>query len=188
MKLSSEAVIALGANLNVGDDVPVVTLRKALGSLGASGLVIRKVSRFYATPCFPEGMGPEYDNSRACIETDRDPSDLLEVLHAEETEFGRGRTQRWGMRTLDLDLVCFNDCVLPNRAEYDRWRNLPAEAQSRLAHELLVLPQPRVTDCAFVLMPMAEVAADWQDPVLNLRVAQMIGNLRQVGVDAITPI
>ena len=111
-KTCSNAVLALGANLNLRDNEPSVTLRQAIDALERQGVVIRRVSRFFETPCFPAGAGPDYVNAAALIETDLDPTGLLELLHRVEHQFGRAREQRWGMRTLDLDLVCWEDLVL----------------------------------------------------------------------------
>ncbi len=184
----SNTVLALGANLDLGGNEPKATLRLALDALGANGLVIHAVSRFFSTPCFPAGAGPDYVNAAALIETQEKPDDLLEVLHAVEHQFGRERVQRWGMRTLDLDLVAWNDSVLPNRVEFDRWRTLPPRAQRHTAPEQLILPHPRLQDRAFVLVPMADVAPDWRHPVLDKTVTEMIADLPAADVAAVTPL
>ncbi|WP_170333877.1 2-amino-4-hydroxy-6-hydroxymethyldihydropteridine diphosphokinase [Ruegeria arenilitoris] len=186
-KTCSNAVLALGANLNLRDNEPSVTLRQAIDALERQGVVIRRVSRFFETPCFPAGAGPDYVNAAALIETDLDPNGLLELLHRVEHEFGRAREQRWGMRTLDLDLVCWEDLVLPDQAEYKRWFNLAADQQSQVAPDQLIVPHPRLQDRAFVLVPMADIAPDWRHPVLDLTVTEMIARLPAEDVSAVTP-
>ena len=76
------------------------------------------------------------------IETDLDPHALLFVLHKVEQKFGRQREkeQRWGPRTLDLDLIAYDDVAL-DKPE-------------------LTLPHPRLFERAFVLVPLAEIAPD----------------------------
>ncbi|NOD78141.1 MULTISPECIES: 2-amino-4-hydroxy-6-hydroxymethyldihydropteridine diphosphokinase [unclassified Ruegeria] len=184
----SNAVVALGANLNLRGNEPAMTLRNALDAIARQEVVIRSVSRFFATPCFPVGAGPDYVNAAALIATEKSPTELLRVLHAVEHEFGRERIQRWGMRTLDLDLVCFDDLVLPDQAVFDRWLTLPSDAQQNEAPDQLILPHPRLQDRAFVLVPMADIAPDWCHPVLERSVTQMVADLPLAEVEAVTPL
>jgi len=187
-KITSDAVIALGANLNLREHGPKVTLKRGIDAILRQGVVIRAVSRFFETPCFPAGAGPDYVNAAALIETEMTPTDLLHLLHEVEHEFGRERVQRWGMRTLDLDLVCYDDLILPDRAEYDKWLSLAPEVQKQQAPDQLILPHPRLQDRAFVLVPMADVAPDWRHPVLGRTVSEMLLDLPAEDVAAVTPL
>ncbi|KIC41829.1 2-amino-4-hydroxy-6-hydroxymethyldihydropteridine pyrophosphokinase [Ruegeria sp. ANG-S4] len=187
-KSLSEAVIALGGNLSLRGHGPRVTLEQSLSAMVEAGLVIRAASRFFATPCFPAGAGPDYVNAAVLIETDLDPGQLLDLLHRIEHDFGRAREQRWGMRTLDLDLVCWGDLVLPDELEHQRWLTLAPEDQVKSAPEQLILPHPRLQDRAFVLVPMADVAPDWSHPVLGLTARQMVAALPPADVAAVTPL
>lgn len=188
VKSLSKAVIALGANLTLRDNEPKVTLEQSLRAMIDDGLMIRATSRFFATPCFPAGAGPDYVNAAVLIETDLTPQAVLDLLHRIEHEFGRARAQRWGMRTLDLDLVCWGNLVLPDQAEYHRWLTLPPEDQVKSAPDQLILPHPRLQDRAFVLVPMADVAPDWRHPVLGRTVTQMVADLPSGDVAAVTPL
>ncbi|WP_409233607.1 2-amino-4-hydroxy-6-hydroxymethyldihydropteridine diphosphokinase [Ruegeria sp. B32] len=188
VKSMSKVVVALGANLTLRGNGPKVTLAQALEVMEAKGLVIRAKSRLFSTPCFPAGAGPDYVNAAAVIETELDPRGVLDLLHEVEAEFGRARVQRWGMRTLDLDLVCWDDRVLPDLDGYRRWLDLPMDQQVRSAPEQLIVPHPRLQDRAFVLVPMADVAPDWRHPVLDLTVREMIGQLPADEVAAVTPL
>ncbi|KIC40016.1 2-amino-4-hydroxy-6-hydroxymethyldihydropteridine pyrophosphokinase [Ruegeria sp. ANG-R] len=187
-KSLSKAVIALGANLSLRGHGPKVTLEQSLAAMAGAGLVIRATSRFFATPCFPAGAGPDYVNAAVLIETDLTPQGVLDLLHRIEHDFERAREQRWGMRTLDLDLVCWDDLVLPDDAEYQRWLTLAPEDQARCAPEHLILPHPRLQDRAFVLVPMADVAPDWRHPVLDRTVTQMVAALPPGDVAGVTPL
>lgn len=173
----SNAVIALGANLPFDGFAADLTLRKAIQSLVSNDVVIRSVSSFYSTPCFPPGAGPDYINAAISVNTILSPVDLLGRLHEVEQIFGRERVQRWGMRTLDLDLICYEDLVLPDERLFREWLDLPPDQQVRAAPEQLILPHPRLQDRAFALVPMADVAPDWVHPVLGKSVVEMVADL-----------
>lgn len=134
----STACLSLGSNL-----APEANLRSAIAALRARFGGVR-LSQVYRTPAV--GFeGAEFLNAAAVIETDLDPVALDAWLHALEDAHGRDRTApRYGDRTLDIDLVLYDDRVLagPGRLR------LPRE---ELCH-------------AFVLRPLAEIAPDLVEP------------------------
>ncbi len=188
LKSGSNAVIALGGNLPHGNSTPRQTLVRAIGEITDSGLSVKAVSRFYATPCFPPGAGPDYVNAAVLVAGPSDPAAVLRILHGIEARFGRERVQRWGMRTLDLDLVFMGDLVLPDRATQQSWRDLPAAEQVRRTPDRLILPHPRLQDRAFVLVPVRDVAPDWRHPLLGRTVAEMCAALPKADLDGVTPL
>lgn len=173
MRKGQPVMIALGGNVPSKQGDSAHTLQAALQRLEQLGASIEAVSRFYKTPCFPVGAGPDYVNAAARLTCDASPQDILTMLHDVEAYFGRERVRRWGQRTLDLDLIAIGDVVLPDDPTYRAWRDLPLERQTQEAPETLILPHPRIQDRAFVLVPLADVAPDWRHPVSGCTVRQM---------------
>lgn len=167
------ALIALGANIVSPYGPPEVTLHAALGEVAQLVGKVTGKSRFFRTPCFPAGAGPDYVNAAVALSTTLSAPAILSALHRIEADFGRERVQRWGMRTLDLDLLALDALVLPDAATHAAWRALPPDLQKMRAPEELILPHPRLQDRAFVLVPLADVAPDWLHPILRQTVRQM---------------
>jgi 2-amino-4-hydroxy-6-hydroxymethyldihydropteridine diphosphokinase len=151
------AAIALGANL--GDCR--ATLEAALAALDASpGVQVLARSRWYrSAPVGPPQ--PDYVNGCALLAVTLEPEALLKRLLATERRFGRVRGERWGPRHLDLDLLLVGD--------------------QRLVSPHLTLPHPRLRERAFVLVPLAEIAAAWIDPISGQSVAELAAALKGEG-------
>lgn len=138
----SLAYIALGSNL--GD--PPEQLRTALHRLStAPDIKLIAQSRYYrSAPLGPLGQ-PEYCNAVCAVETLLTPLALLERLQAIETDCGRTRDgPRWGARTLDLDMLLYDALIIDTPA--------------------LKLPHPELLNRNFVLVPLAEIAAELELP------------------------
>jgi 2-amino-4-hydroxy-6-hydroxymethyldihydropteridine diphosphokinase len=129
------AFVGLGANL--GD--PVRTLRLAVRALdGLPGSRCIGVSPWYRNPPVGPRDQPDYVNAVAVLRTRLGPRRLLAWLQRIELRHGRVRGQRWGPRTLDLDLLVFGAV--------------------RLASRHLHLPHPRIQERSFVLYPLHDLA------------------------------
>ncbi len=160
--------IALGANLG---DVRS-GLRAALAALAAfPGSRLVAVSPWYRSRAVGPGSQPDYINGVAELRTTLAPHALLAALQQTERAAGRERGERWGPRTLDLDLLLFDSLVL--------------------ADSELVLPHARLTDRNFVVFPLFDIAPELRlpdgTPVATLRerlgdagLLAMFANLEQL--------
>src|SRR5690348_13571610 len=148
---------ALGSNL--GDRERY--LRAAVDALRAdlSGI---QLSPFYDTaPVDMPGNPPRVMNAAITGTTTLDAHALLRRLLAIERDLGRERPFPGASRTVDLDLILYGDQVVDDPPE-------------------LVVPHPRFRERAFVLEPLADVAADWTDPVTGRNIAQLLERLPDV--------
>ncbi|MFM6310539.1 MAG: 2-amino-4-hydroxy-6-hydroxymethyldihydropteridine diphosphokinase [Dolichospermum sp.] len=150
----SLSAIALGSN--IGESLAI--LEGAINSLEKTpGITIKAKSSWYRTAPVGGPSQPDYLNGAAILEVQLGPQKLLETLLNIEQEFGRVRQEHWGPRTLDLDVLLFDDLIL--------------EAPD------LQIPHPRMTQRAFVLVPLAEIAPDWIEPVSREPISQLLEKL-----------
>lgn len=138
-------LIALGSNQrHPRHGPPPKVLTAALAAMAGEGLVVEAVSPIITSA----PIGPSrrrYANAAARIAAPLDPQALLALLRRLETRFGRiRRGQRWGSRTLDLDLILWSGGA---------WRS-----------KTLTVPHPLYRQRDFVLTPAATVAPEWRDP------------------------
>ena len=137
------AFVGLGGNL--GD--PVATLGAALQALDeVQDTRLLRASRLYRTPAWGLEQQPDFINAVAMLETRLAAQALLESLFVIERRHGRVREaeQRWGPRTLDLDLLLYGDAVIDEPG--------------------LHVPHPHLHERAFALLPLLEIAADVEIP------------------------
>ena len=137
------AFVGLGGNLGE----PVATLGAALQALGEmQGTRLLRASRLYRTPAWGLEQQPDFINAVAMLETRLAAHALLESLFVIERQHGRVREaeQRWGPRTLDLDLLLYGDAVIDEPG--------------------LRVPHPHLHERAFALLPLLEIAADVEIP------------------------
>lgn len=152
-KSDSLCSIALGSNL--GDSLTI--LQQTIVTLtNIDGIEVISRSTWHKT----EPIGPpqpDYLNGCILIKTTLEPNQLLQCLQEIETKFGRERKERWGARTLDLDIIFYDDRVINT--------------------DDLEIPHPRFRERLFVLLPLAEIIPQWLDPITNLTVTQLLDRL-----------
>jgi 2-amino-4-hydroxy-6-hydroxymethyldihydropteridine diphosphokinase len=154
-------VIGLGANLGQ----PRECFARALKVLGSEGRVLAVSSLWRTRPVGPSQ--PDFLNAAARIAWSSGPRSLLDRCRELEIAAGRDRAhgERWGPRTLDLDLLLAESAVCRG--------------------PLLELPHPRLHERRFALEPAAEVAPDWVDPLLGLTIEELTRRAREREPDAI---
>ena len=158
------ACIGLGANL--GDATATVQAAlQALDALPHTRLV--KASRLYRTPAWGKTDQPAFVNAAAVLETELDARALLDAMLGIERDHGRERLdgQRWGARTLDLDLLLYGDEVIDEPG--------------------LHVPHPHLHQRAFALVPLVEIAPDLVIPghgrASDLVAAMVTGDIHAIG-------
>ena len=181
-------LVALGANLPSEVGSPVDTLRQAVLFTEQFSCKLLNISRFFSSPAFPAGNGPDYVNAALRLEGPVDPHKMIAILHEIENAFGRTRDVRWGQRTLDLDLLATDDALIPDAQTHAFWRDLPLVRQMKETPKELILPHPRLQDRAFVLVPLADVAPDWRHPILGKTVVELRDALPKKALDELVPL
>ena len=152
-------LVALGSNLESPDfGGPQQTLEAALDVMPSFGVTVLAKSSWYRSAPVPISDQPWFVNGVASVATKAHSSDLLTLLHEIEARFGRTRTIRNESRILDLDLLAYGgEC-----------RSVPGG---------LILPHPKIAERAFVLEPLAELAAGWRHPRTGLTPREMLERL-----------
>jgi 2-amino-4-hydroxy-6-hydroxymethyldihydropteridine diphosphokinase len=163
----AETVIALGGN--VGSESQVRdTLDRAIAAL-CDGIDTRLLARSsdYRTPPWGVTDQPPFINCAIIATTELSPPVLLECAQAIERQFGRDRPheQHWGPRTLDIDLIAYDNLT----------KTTPT----------LTLPHPHALERAFVLVPLAEIAPEGR--LLGVRIKDALARIDQTGIEKLPP-
>jgi 2-amino-4-hydroxy-6-hydroxymethyldihydropteridine diphosphokinase len=163
----AEALVALGGNLGPESEVRA-TLDRAIAQF-CDGAEVRLLARSsdYRTPPWGIEDQPPFVNCAIVVETGLPPPALLARAQAVECAFGRdrGKERRFGPRTLDIDLIAYDDVALDTPE--------------------LTVPHPRLFERAFVLAPLAEIVPDRR--VAGIRIADALGKVDRSGIVKLAP-
>jgi 2-amino-4-hydroxy-6-hydroxymethyldihydropteridine diphosphokinase len=148
--------IGLGSNKPLRGMTPRDVVSAALQALSAPPLELVEQSPVIAS----RPLGPSartYANAAAIVSSTLSPLAMLDLLQSIEFKFHRRRFQRWGARTLDLDLLLWSG--------------------GKVQHKRLTVPHPAFRERSFVLEPLGKIAPRWRDPVTGRTIAQLAAML-----------
>jgi 2-amino-4-hydroxy-6-hydroxymethyldihydropteridine diphosphokinase len=151
--------ILLGFGGNLGD--PAATITAALARFDAAGLRILRRSSFYRTAPWGLTDQPDFVNLCALAETALSPRALLALIHTIERDLGRERRERWGPRAIDIDILTYGEEAIDEPG--------------------LVIPHPHLTERAFVLVPLAEIAPE--TVIAGRRLGEWLQSVDRSGVE-----
>jgi 2-amino-4-hydroxy-6-hydroxymethyldihydropteridine diphosphokinase len=152
--VGARQVVYLSLGSNIGDRK--ANLEQALQALEISGVLRRRVSSFFETEPVGFRDQPWFLNIALEAETDLSPTTLLECCQEIETAAGRFRAFRGAPRTLDLDILLYEDFILNQSC--------------------LVIPHPRMAERRFVLEPLAQIAPEIIHPVLGKSIRSLLAS------------
>ena len=146
----NKAYLSLGSN--EGDRVQ--WMEKAMWLLTVKSGTIVNQSSVYETAAWGLNTQPDFLNMVIVLETTKNAHELLKDILEAETTLGRHRTVKWGPRTIDIDILFYDDEIIDTPE--------------------LVVPHPYLQERRFILIPMAEIAPKLQHPKLQKTIAQLL--------------
>lgn len=175
-------LLGLGSNLSGPWGTPKETLKRALDEMQSNSIQIDRCSMAYSTNAYGVGGQPDYVNAVVAISCLAPPEALLIRLHRLERRAARARGERWGARTLDIDLLDWHGRVIGSAKERG--------SRTELGFKPLSLPHPGIIKRPFVIVPVAEIAPGWHHPVSGktaVSLARSLAGVRAGGILAATP-
>jgi 2-amino-4-hydroxy-6-hydroxymethyldihydropteridine diphosphokinase len=148
--MNTDVFLSLGSN--EGDRQG--NLDKTILRIGKEAGTIVKVSSVYRTAAWGKTDQPDFLNQAIQLETSLSPEELLEKVLAIEHSLGRVRTEKWAMRTIDIDILLFG--------------------QTTMTSPHLSLPHPELANRRFVLVPLNDIAPGYLHPVLKKTIRELL--------------
>lgn len=148
-EIFAKSVLILGGNLGDRNEL----LRHAIDFICEKNRLV-SISAIYETQAWGNVANKSFLNQVIEIETCFSPKKLLEYIHEIEQELGRNRTEIWGDRTMDIDILYFEDQVIDTPD--------------------LTIPHPLLSERRFVLVPLAEILPDFLHPVIGKTTLELL--------------
>ena len=146
-------ILALGSNLKFNNNSPLENIESAYEYLERSNIKILQKSHIYQSEAYPNKSDPIFCNSAVSIETNLNPFDLLNKILEIERLFGRVRKEKNNPRTLDIDIICYDNVILNQ--------------------ENLKIPHPFLQKRPFVFLPIRDLDENWIHPILLKTIDQI---------------
>ena len=147
-------IIALGSNLPYKKKSPIEIIESTYQTLKNYNIKIFKKSHIYQSEAYPNKSDPLFYNSALSIETKLKPYELLENILKIEILFGRKRKEKNSPRTLDIDIISFDNLIINEKN--------------------LKIPHPALHLRPFVFLPIGDLDANWTHPVFSKTINQII--------------
>lgn len=145
--------LLLGSNMGERTDF----LSKACGLLMERVGVLEKKSAYYETAAWGKTDQPDFVNQVLKLQTTLSPNELLVTILQIEQDLGRERMEKWGARTIDIDILFYN--------------------KEEINFPYLKIPHISLHERAFTLVPLCEIEPDWFHPILNKKVSELLTEL-----------
>ena len=146
----NEVYLLLGSNEGDREE----RLSGAISIISKTCGPVIKISSLYETAAWGVEDQPDFLNEVICINTQLDPHALLRATQQAERQLGRKRHVKWGQRSIDIDILFYNDIIV-QQAD-------------------LVIPHPFLQDRRFTMIPLAEIAPDKIHPLLHLSMKELL--------------
>tara|TARA_B100002051_G_C16556972_1_gene545510 strand:+ start:175 stop:687 length:513 start_codon:yes stop_codon:yes gene_type:complete len=158
--------LGIGSNLDSKFGDRYNNIRRTLKLIQEEKIVVKKISKFYETPSYPNKKNPKFINIVIEIEYNLDPEMLLKKIFLIEKKMERKRNTKNEPRTCDIDIIDFKGLIKNQKN--------------------VVLPHPKMHKRNFVLFPLKEINPQWIHPILNKKIDFFINNLSQIARNEIT--
>ena len=158
--------LGIGSNLDSKFGDRYNNIRRTLKLIQEEKIVVKKISKFYETPSYPNKKNPKFINIVIEIEYNLDPEMLLKKIFLIEKKMERKRNTKNEPRTCDIDIIDFKGLIKNQKN--------------------VVLPHPKMYKRNFVLFPLKEINPQWIHPILNKKIDFFINNLSQIARNEIT--